>query len=330
MSALRGGAGPDWVLDEVDIPQPGPGQVLVGVRAAGINRADLYMLEGSYTAGAASLSTFTAGLELAGEVVALGSGVSGWAVGDRVMGTTLGAFAGFALVDARHLIAVPPDLAWSEAGALPVALTTEHDALVTQGGFSAGQRVLIVGATSGVGMIGVQLAKALGASSVIATTTSAAKVEALRSVGADVVVNTANEDLVAAVNAASDGAGVDLALDHIGGELFPKLLGATRLQGTIINIGRLGGAHSTIDLDQLAFKRLRVLGTTFSIRTAEERAEVAAALLPEVLPALRVGRIRAVVERTFGLDQAKEAADLLRANAVVGKLVFTMPEEGDQ
>jgi NADPH:quinone reductase-like Zn-dependent oxidoreductase len=329
MPALRGGAGPDWILDKVDVPDPGPGQVLVGVRAAGINRADLYMLQGTYKAGAQNLSTFTAGLELAGEVAALGAGVAGFAIGDRVMGTTVGAFAPFALADARHLVMIPPDLSWVDAGALPVGLTTEHDALVTQGGFTTGQAVLIVGATSGVGMIGVQVAKALGASLVIATTTSTSKIDALQSVGADLVVNTATDDLVEVVQKATSGAGVDIALDHIGGDVFPHLLTATRIQGTIINIGRLAGAKTTIDLDQLAFKRLRLIGTTFSIRTNEERAEVAAALIPEILPAVADGRIRAVVADAFPLSAAKKAADLLRENAIVGKLVLTMPSASD-
>lgn len=327
MPALLGGGAPDWVLEQVEVPEPGPGQVLVRVRAAGVNRADLYMLEGSYTAGTAITSTFIAGLELAGEVAGLGPGVTGFEIGDRVMGTTLGAFAPYALADHRHLVPVPDGLAWSQAAALPVGLTTEHDALVTQAGCTAGDKVLIVGATSGVGVIGVQLAKALGASVVIATTTSASKADALRAVGADVVVNTATDDLADAVKAATEGAGADIVLDHIGGEQFADLLAATRVQGTIVNIGRLAGPKATIDLDQLAFKRLRLQGTTFSIRTNEERGEVAAALVAHVLPAVAAGRIRPVVDRVFPLDQAQEAADLLRANAVVGKLVLSMPED---
>lgn len=325
MRALLGGAGRDWIVQDVPVPAPGPGQLLVRVRAAGVNRADLYMLEGTYLTHAKT--RFPAGLELAGEVAAVGAGVDGVAVGDRVMGTTLGAFAAYALVDHRHVLPVPASLRWVDAAALPVGLTTEHDALVTQGGFSPGQRVLIVGATSGIGMLGVQLAKALGAAQVIATTTSTSKASALRDVGADVVVDTSREGLADAVRAATGGVGVDVALDHVGGALFAELLGATRIQGTIVNIGRLAGAKTTIDLDQLAFRRLHVIGTTFSIRTGEERAEVAAALLPAVIPAVADGRIRAIVDEVVPFDEAQRAAERLRANDVVGKLVIEMPDE---
>jgi NADPH2:quinone reductase len=325
MAALVGGAGPDWEVRHVDVPTAGPGQLLVRVRAAGLNRADLSMLAGTYNAGATRRDTFTAGLELAGEVKAIGPGVDNIGVGDRVMGTTLGAFASLALVDHRHVVAVPGPLGWTDAAALPIGLTTEHDALVTQGRFTAGQRVLVVGATSGVGMIAVQLAKALGAALVVATTTSDAKAQALTAVGADVVVNTTSEDIAEIVNRATGGAGVDIVLDHVGGDLFAELFAATRIRGIIVNIGRLAGPRSTINLDQLSFRRLRVQGTTFSIRTAEERGEVAAALVPVVLPAVADGRIRPVVDSVFPFEEAQRAADRMRSNQAVGKIVIEMP-----
>lgn len=328
MRALTGGVGPNWELREVDVPTPRQGQLLVRVAAAGLNRADLYMLEGSYSPTAAELRTFTAGLEVAGEVVAVGDGTTGPGpvVGSRVMGTTVGAFATYALVDQRLAVEVPATLSWTDAAALPVALNTEHDALVTQAGFTAGRSVLVVGATSGVGMVAVQMAKALGASIVIGTTTSDAKVAAVRAAGADIVVDTSSDDLTDAVLEATGGTGVDIVLDHVGGELFGRLPSATRLQGTIVNIGRLAGATTTLDLDQVAFRRLRILGTTFSVRTTEERATVVAALIPEVLPAVAAGRIRPVVDAVIPFDRAQEAADRLRANQVVGKLVLAFDE----
>jgi NADPH:quinone reductase-like Zn-dependent oxidoreductase len=324
MKALVGGMGPDWVLDEVPVPVPAKDQVLVRVWAAGVNRADLLMLEGAYNPEATwHTTTFVAGLELPGEVAVVGEDVSGVKVGDRVMAATRFAFAPFAPVDYRHLIPVPESTSWTDAAALPVGLTTEHDAL-TQAGFTTGQRVLITAATSGVGLLGVQVAKALGASLVMGTTNSAAHVDAARAVGTDLVVDTSRDDLTAAVLAATDGAGVDVVLDHVGGAAFCELLAATHPRGTIINIGRLAGRTATVDLDLLAFRRLRVLGTTFSIRSDEERGEVAAAVKAEVVPAVAAGRIRPVVDRVIPFADALKAAELMRASAVTGKIVLDL------
>jgi NADPH:quinone reductase len=327
MRALLGGSGPDWEVRDIDAPTPGPGQILIRVRAAGMNRADLYMLEGSYSPNSKTSSVYIAGLELAGEVQAVGPEVITVAVGDRVMGAGLGAFAEFALLDHRHAIAVPDSLSWTGAAALPVGLATEHDALVTQGGFTAGQGVLVVGASSAIGLIAVQLAKALGAALVVATTTSDAKRDALTEVGADIVINTKTENLAQAVNNATGGAGVDVVLDHVGGQLFAETLAVTRIGGTIINIGRLAGPRATIDLNQLSFRRLRLQGTTFSVRTSDELTDVCAALVPEVLPAVAVRRIRPVVDRVFAFDDALKAAEYLRSYEAVGKVVLQMEEK---
>jgi NADPH:quinone reductase-like Zn-dependent oxidoreductase len=327
MRALVGGLAADWQVREVDVPLPGAGQILVRVQAAGVNRGDLYMLEGTYNPNTKTSNVYTAGFELAGTVDAVGPEVSAFAVGDRVMGATLGAFAPYALLDHRHAIAVPGELAWADAAALPVGLATEHDALVTEGGFRRGDRVLVVGATSSVGLLGVQLAKALGASLVIATTTSASKVDSLLAAGADLVVNPRCDSLTDRVNAATENAGVDIVLDHVGGEQFAELLGVTRLRGTIVNIGRLGGPTTTINLDQLSFRRLRIRGTTFSVRSPEERGEVTARLIPDVLPAVAGGRIRPIVDRVVAFDDAQSAADRMRANEAVGKLVLAIGDE---
>jgi NADPH:quinone reductase len=325
MLALVGGSGPAWELRDVAVPAPGPGQVLVRVRAAGVNRADLGMLAGSYNpAGMTRGGEFTAGLELAGEVEGIGPDVDGVEAGDRVMAATLGSFAAFALVDHRHLMPVPSSLSWPEVASLPVGLSTEHDAL-RQAGFHAGDRVLVVGATSGVGMLGVQLAKALGAALVIATTTSPGKVGALRDVGADLVVDTTAGALPEAVLSATGGAGADVVIDHVGGASFGDLLPATRVRGTIVNVGRLGGPRASVDLDQLAFRRLRVQGTTFSIRSAEERADVYAAVTRDALPTVADGRVRPVVDTVVPLGDAQRAADRMRSNEAVGKIVLELP-----
>jgi NADPH:quinone reductase len=327
MRALVGGAGPDWQACEIEVPTPAQGQVLIRVHTAGLNRADLYMLEGSYNPNSKTSAVFTAGLELAGEIAAVGDGVTSVQPGDRVCGAGLGAFADYALLDARHVIALPASLSWTDAAALPVGLATEHDALVTQGGFTAGQSVLVVGGTTAIGLIAIQLAKALGASVVAATTTSTDKVPVVTAAGADLVIDTSTDNLVEAVTAATGGAGVDVVLDHIGGQLFAEAFAATRLQGTVVNIGRLGGAQSTIDLNTLSFRRLRVLGTTFSVRTADEMAAVCTALQPDVMAAVADGRIRPVIDRVFAFEDAQRAADHLRSNRTVGKTVLTMEQK---
>ncbi|HEY0225717.1 MAG TPA: zinc-binding dehydrogenase, partial [Mycobacterium sp.] len=270
MLALVGGTAPDWEVREVDVPTAGAGQVLIRVHAAGLNRADLYMLEGSYNPNSKTSNVFTAGLEMAGEIVAVGDGVDSVEVGDRVGAAGLGAFAEYAVQDARHVIAMPDSLSWIDAAALPVGLATEHDALVTQGGFAPGMSVLIVGATTAIGLVAVQMAKALGASMVAATTTSEGKKGALTKAGADVVINTTSVNVAEAILAATGGIGADIVLDHVGGQLFADTFMATRLGGTVVNIGRLAGPQSTIDLNALSFRRLRVLGTTFSVRTPDE------------------------------------------------------------
>ena len=327
MRALVGGVGPDWEVRELAVPTPGPGQILIRVRAAGVNRADLYMLEGSYSPNTKTSNVYTAGLEMAGEVAAVGADVTSVAVGDRVCAAGLGAFGQYAVLDRRHAIAMPESLSWSDAAALPVGLATEHDALVTQAGFTAGNSVLVVGAASAIRLIAVQLAKAFGPSRVIATTTSDGKAHALKEVGADVVINTKTQNLAQVASAATGGAGVDIVLDHVGGDLFAQTLGVTRVGGTIVNIGRLGGPQATIDLNQLAFRRLRLLGTTFSVRTPDELADVCAALVPDVLPAVADGRVRPVVDRVFAFDDALKAADYLRSNQAIGKVVLDMKEQ---
>lgn len=325
MQALFGGLGPGWEAREAAVPEPGPGQIRVRVRAAGLNRADLFMLEGSYKPNTKASNVYPAGFEFAGLVDALGEGVTGLAVGQRVMGVTLGAFAPYAAVDARHVIPVPENLSWTDAAALPIGLATEYDALV-QAEFTPAMRVLVIGATTSVGLAGVQVAKAVGASQVIATTTSAAKADTLLAYGADVVVDTSVEKLAEAVNTATGNAGVDIVLDHVGGALFGDALAATAVGGTVVSIGRLASTEATIDLNLLAFRRLRLLGTTFSIRTPDELAEVCAVATDAVVPLVEDCRVRAVVDRVFGFEDAHAAAEYMRSNQAVGKIVLELED----
>ncbi|ANY08812.1 zinc-binding dehydrogenase [Pseudonocardia sp. HH130630-07] len=330
MRALRGGrpGARTWDLTEIPAPEPGPGELLVRVRAAGVNRADLLALAGGYPVPHAGPDgTYTAGMELAGEVVAAGPGTGGAPgrhLGDRILATASAAFADYAVVDARRALPVPAGLCWTDAAALPVALETVHDALVTQAGFGGGS-VLVLGGTTGVGQVAIRLAAALGASPVLATTTSEVKRDALRAAGAQAVVGTGG--LAAAMRDATGGAGVDVVLDLVGGDHLAAALGGLRIGGTAVQIGRLAGPAATLDLDTLSFRRLRLIGTTFSVRSADERAAVAAAVVP-VLDLVADGRVRATVDRVVPAADAARVPDLLRSGGAVGKIVLDLADGG--
>lgn len=328
MRALRGGhggaGGTGWRLAELDVPEPGAGELLVRVRAAGVNRADLLALSGRYPVPHADADgTFTAGMELSGDVVAAGPGTTGRSLGDPVLCSAAAAFADYAVVDARRALRVPAGLSWAQAAALPAALETAHDALAQAGyggGFPGGGSVLVLGGTTGVGQVAVRLAAALGAGTVFATTTSRAKAPALESAGAVALVGT--DGLADAVRAATGGDGVDVVLDLVGGDHLAAALAAVRVGGTVVQIGRLGGSAATLDLDTLSFRRLRLIGTTFSVRTADERAAVAAALVPDVLAAVADGRVRATVDRVVPVVEHTAAIARVRSGQAVGKVVL--------
>ncbi|GHB73867.1 quinone oxidoreductase [Streptomyces viridiviolaceus] len=324
MTALFGGTGPEWELREVPVPEAGPGQVLVRARAVALNHGDGPMLEAADPTVGGTGQEYQAGYEFAGEVAAVGEGVAGLTVGARVMGTTPGSFAQYVLADHRHMVAVPDGLGYEEACALPTGLLTEHGALMC-GGFRAGQSVLITGATSGIGLIGVRIAKALGAATVIASTRTAAKRALIRQAGADEVVSTSEEDLTDSVLKITGGQGVDLVLDHVGGETFAACLPATRVDGSVVNIGRLDRAESTIDLDALSYRHLRVGGVSFGFTRAAELGAVLSEASSRLMPAVVDGRVRPAIDGTYTFDTAFEAVRRLRSHQAHGKIVLTVP-----
>lgn len=324
MTALFGGAGPDWIPRQVPVPQPGPGQVVVRARAVALNNADAAMLAAADPTAGGTGQEYQAGFEFAGEIAAVGDGVRTPAVGSRVMGTTPGSFAQYVLADHRHVLPVPDELRYEEACALPTGLLTEHGALAVAG-FRAGQSVLITGATSSIGLIGVRIARALDASRVIATTRGSAKRDLLKGAGADTVVVTAEQDLTQAVLDATGGEGVDVVLDHVGGQALAACLPATRADGAVVNIGRLDQAASTIDLDALSYRHLRLHGVSFGFTRAAELGGVIATAGRELLPAVADGRVRPLVDTTLSFETAAEAAARLRSHQAHGKIVLTVP-----
>ncbi|MEV7729120.1 zinc-binding dehydrogenase [Streptomyces sp. NPDC087917] len=324
MIALFGGAGPDWATRQVPVPQPGPGQIVVRARSVALNNADASMLTAADPTSGGTGKEYQAGYEFAGEVTAVGDDVTTPAVGDRVMGTTPGSFAQYVLADHRHVLPVPDHLDYDVACALPTGLLTEHGALMT-GGFRAGQSVLITGATSSIGLIGVQIAKALGAGQVIATTRSAAKHDLLKRAGADKVLVAGEQDPVGAVLDATGGKGVDVVLDHVGGPTFAACLPATHVDGAVVNIGRLDTTESTIDLDALSYRHLRVTGVSFGFTRPAELGAVITAAGEQLLPAVADGRVRPRIDTTLTFDTATRAAERLRSHQAHGKIVLIVP-----
>ena len=325
MTALFGGEGPDWKAREVAVPDPGPGQIVVRAYSAALNNADIGMLAAADPDAGGTGEPYLAGFDFAGEVVALGSGVDGPAVGERVMGTTgAGAFAQYVLADHRHVMRVPGGLDVRDAATLPTGLLTEHGALA-KAGFQAGESVLVTGATAAVGLVGLQVVRALGAGAVIATTRSEKKVDALRELGAEPVHITSDEQLTAAVRAATDGEGVHVVLDHVGGSTLTAAMNATHETGRLVNIGRLGGSGATIDLDQLSYRRLTLRGVSFGFSRADELGRVIADAESALAQAVAERTIRPIVDGRYSFEQAAAAIGRLRSGEAWGKIILDVP-----
>jgi NADPH2:quinone reductase len=253
-----------------------------------------------------------------------GFSVGGFSVGDAVMAMARGAYAELALVDAARAMPVPAGLGWEEAGAFPTTFITAHDALASAGRLQPGESVLVNAASSGVGVAALQLAHLLGAGRVLASSTSESKLAALhlRGVPFDVGVVAGDADVVASLLAATDGGGVELVIDSVGGPAWATNLAATALGGRIVSVGRVGGLTAEVNLDEVARKRVSLVGVTFRTRSADEARAVVAAAARDLVPALAAGRLQVLVDRTFPLEEAADAHAYLRRNEHVGKVVL--------
>lgn len=310
--------------EERPVPEPGADQVLVAVRACGLNRADLLVARGGrhgFAGGAGAV----AGMEWSGDVLAVGDNVTEVAVGDRVMCAGTGGWAEQAVADRGRVIPIPDrNMSYEMAATLPVALATMHDAVVTHGRVAEGQAVLIQGASSGVGLMAQQIARLKGARLVIGTSTDAARRARLGEFGADLAVDTRAEDWVERILEATGGEGVDLSVDQVSGALANGTMRATRILGRVINVGRLGGMSADFDFDQHALRRIAYVGVTFRTRTVEEVRDINRRLLADLGPALEDGRLALPIDRTFALDEAAAALDHMAANAHFGKIVLVV------
>lgn len=309
-------------LGEVATPEPKLDEVLVRVHASALNRADLAMLTGA-AHGRVGGSGVPLGLEWAGEVVQTGSAVTRWKAGDRVMAAGGSAFAEYAVAGERRIYPVPENLPLETAATFPVALQTMYDAIASNGLLEAGQSVLIQGASSGVGLMGLQVAKFLGAGLVIGTSTSDQRRARLSEFGADLAIDTRAGDWVEQVKAATGGRGVDLIVDQVAGPLMNGNLAATRIGGRIVNVGRLGGMHGEFNFDLHALRRIHYVGVTFRTRNAAEVEDIMARTTEALLPAMAAGRLTLPIDRVFPLDQAPAALERMQQNAHFGKIVLT-------
>lgn len=311
-------------IREVATPTPTAGQVRVRVRAAGLNRADVIMASGHIHGSAGGPGTIL-GLEFAGEVDAVGAGVTGLRPGDRVMASGGSAYAEYALADAGRVSKIPANnMSFVQAATLPVALQTMHNAIVTAGRLQAGESVLIQGASSGVGLMGLQIAKVMGAGLVIGTSTNAGRRARLAEFGADLAVDTTEAGWSRHVQDATGGKGVNLIIDQVSASVADENMKAAAVLGRIVNVGRLGGFKGPFDFDLHALKRIDYIGVTFRTRSPDEVREIVRRMREDLWPHVESGRLALPIERAYPLDEAAAALAHMKANAHFGKIALVM------
>jgi NADPH:quinone reductase len=308
----------------IDVAKPAPKgtQVLVRVRACGLNRADLGMTKG-HAHGSAGGVGAVLGMEWAGEIAELGPDAKGVKVGERVMGSGGAAFAEYTLADHGRLFRIPgnANMNFEEAATLPVALATMHNAVVTNGALQPGQSVLIQGASSGVGLMAMQIAKFKGAKIVIGSSTDATRRGRLKEFGADLAVDSSDPAWVDQVLKATDGEGVDLIVDQVSGKVANQNLKATKIKGRIVNVGRLGGTHADFNFDLHAARRINYIGVTFRTRSIEEIREIFVEVQKDIWPAVESRKLQLPIDKVFSFDDIGKAFERMEANQHLGKIV---------
>ena len=315
--------GPEQLKTAVrPIPQPGEGEVLVRVEAAGVNRPDVMQRQGRYPPppGASDLP----GMEIAGEIVALGAKVSGLSVGDKI--TSLlpgGGYAAYAVAAAPLCMPIPTGLSMVEAAAIPETYLTVWTNLFERGGCKSGDTVLIHGGTSGIGTTAIQLAKAWGAR-VYATAGTEKKARACEALGAVRGIDYKTEDFVEVMRAETKGQGVDITLDMVAGSYVQRNLDIAAVEGRVVTISLLGGSRAEINMGMVLIKRLTLTGSTLRSRSVAQKAAVADAVRKNVWPLLAAGKVRPVIFATFPLAEASEAHRLMETSNHIGKIVLTI------
>lgn len=321
--AIRAPGGPEVLTPEPrPVPTPGAGEILVKVAAAGVNRPDVMQRMGQYPPppGAPDIP----GLEIAGEVVACGAGVTRWKEGDKVMALVVGGgYAEYCLAHESHALPVPSGLSLIEAAAVPETFFTVWYNAFERGRLAAGETALIHGGTSGIGTTAIQLAKAFGARA-IATAGTPEKCEACRKLGAEVAINYKTEDFVEATKKATGGRGADLVLDIIGGDYIERNYEAAAVEGRILQIAFQSSPRATVDFRRLMLKRLTHTGSTLRARAVADKAAIARAIEAKVLPLIAAGRVKPVIDSTFALREAAAAHARMDSSQHIGKIVLTL------
>ncbi|UOK72933.1 NAD(P)H-quinone oxidoreductase [Ancylobacter polymorphus] len=315
--------GPEALVPvERPVPVPGAGEILVKVAAAGVNRPDVMQRKGLYPPppGAPDIP----GLEIAGEVVALGAGVTRWKLGDKVCALVSGGgYAQYCLADEGSALPVPAGLSMVEAAALPETFFTVWTNVFDLAGLKAGERFLVHGGTSGIGTTAIQLAKAFGAT-VFTTAGSAEKCEVCRQLGADVAIDYKTEDFVAVVKEKAGGKGVNVILDMVGGSYIARNYEAAAPQARLVQIAFMEGSKVQIDFMRLMLKRLSHMGSTLRSRPKAEKAAIAASLVEKVWPLIEAGKVKPVMDQSFPLEKASEAHARMETSAHIGKIMLTV------
>src|ERR1700760_3423936 len=300
-------------ITDVARPSPKGTQVLVRVRACGLNRADLGMTKGHVHGSAGGVGTVL-GMEWSGEVAELGPDAKGVKVGDKVMGSGAAAFAEYTLADHGRVFRAPSNMNFDEACTLPIAITTMHNAVITVGGLQAGQSVLIQGASSGVGLMALQIAKLKDAKLVIGSSTDAGRRARLKEFGADLAVDSGDPGWVKQVRKAPGGEGVDLIVDQVSGKVASQNLAATRVKGRIVNVGRLGGTHADFHSHLHAARRINYIGVPFRTRSIEEIRDIFNEARNDLWPAVESRKLQLPIDQVFAFDDIGKAFERMGAN----------------
>lgn len=319
---MLAGTASETGLTVIEVPRPaaGPGQLLVKVLAAGLNRADLNAAKG---AGVASADRWgkPIGMEWSGTVESVGNGVTDFMPGDVVACSGTGGYAEYAVADAGRAFRVAKSDLVAAAG-LPLALMTAHNALVTEGRFAPGQSVLVHGGSSGVGLAAMKIARLLGASRILATSNSAAKLQQIKGLGADIAIDSTAPSWSAQVLEATDGKGANVVVDLVTGSGLNETMRATAIHGSIVNVGRLGGTRVDLDLDLHSLRRLHLIGVTFRTRSLDEVRKIAAAVRELLWPYVEDGALALPVDRIFTLSDAVQAHAYMASNQHFGKILL--------